>query len=150
MGESRRRPPPLRAVPAEDEADDPTQAAELSRAAREAVRQPADPRIDRQLAWMGLADDEPAGAPDERLADVGAGAAAAPVAGSADEHGGEPVAPVPVETHADVDDLDELRATVARLSAAVERAEGRFRALAVVVAVEAVAIVLVAALFLTR
>ena len=34
------------------------QAAELSRAAREAVRQPADPRIDRQLARMGLADDE--------------------------------------------------------------------------------------------
>ena len=33
------------------------QAAELSRAAREAVRQPADPRIDRQLARMGLADD---------------------------------------------------------------------------------------------
>ena len=34
------------------------QAAELSRAAREAVRQPADPRIDRQLARMGLAEDE--------------------------------------------------------------------------------------------
>jgi len=44
--------------------DQPTaedlQAAELSRAAREAVRQPADPRIDRQLARMGLAgEDEP-------------------------------------------------------------------------------------------
>ena len=35
------------------------QAAELSRAAREAVRQPADPRIDRQLARMGLADEDP-------------------------------------------------------------------------------------------
>ena len=34
------------------------QAAELSRAAREAVRQPADPRIDRQLARMGLADGD--------------------------------------------------------------------------------------------
>ena len=34
------------------------QAAELSRAARDAVRQPADPRINRQLARMGLADDE--------------------------------------------------------------------------------------------
>jgi hypothetical protein len=30
--------------------------AELSRMAREAVRQPADPRLDRQLARMGLAD----------------------------------------------------------------------------------------------
>ena len=37
------------------------QAAELSRAAREAVRH-TDPRIDRQLARMGLADsEEPAG-----------------------------------------------------------------------------------------
>jgi hypothetical protein len=36
------------------------QAAELSRAAREAVRHPADPRIDRQLARMGLADDDAA------------------------------------------------------------------------------------------
>ena len=36
------------------------QAAELSRAARDAVRQPADPRIDRQLARMGLADDDDA------------------------------------------------------------------------------------------
>jgi|SRR6478735_7905139 len=31
--------------------------AELSRIAREAVRQPADPRLDRQLARMGLTDD---------------------------------------------------------------------------------------------
>ena len=39
------------------------QAAELSRAAREAVRHPADPRIDRQLARMGLATDD-AASPD--------------------------------------------------------------------------------------
>jgi hypothetical protein len=30
--------------------------AELSRIAREAVRQPADPRLDKQLARMGLSD----------------------------------------------------------------------------------------------
>jgi hypothetical protein len=45
-------------------------AAELSRAAREAVRQPADPRIDRQLARMGLAplpeEDAGAATPPER------------------------------------------------------------------------------------
>ena len=38
---------------------DPTPAptdAELSRIAREAVRQPADPRLDKQLERMGLAD----------------------------------------------------------------------------------------------
>jgi hypothetical protein len=93
---------------------------------------------------MGLADDEPGGGPDEGAGDVAA------VSASADEHGGEPFVPVLAETQAAPGDLDELRASVARLSASVERAEGRFRALAVVVAVEAVAIALVAALFLTR
>jgi hypothetical protein len=34
-----------------------TSEAELSRIAREAVRQPADPRMDRQLARMGLTDE---------------------------------------------------------------------------------------------
>ena len=48
----KRAPRPAEPTPEE------LQAAELSRAAREAVRQPADPRIDRQLARMGLADDE--------------------------------------------------------------------------------------------
>ena len=49
--------------------------AELSRMAREAVRQPADPRLDRQLARMGLIDDEPAapraGQATERPAEAG-------------------------------------------------------------------------------
>jgi hypothetical protein len=45
-------------TPTADPTPEELQAAELSRAAREAVRQPADPRIDRQLARMGLADDE--------------------------------------------------------------------------------------------
>jgi hypothetical protein len=38
-------------------AEPTTSDAELSRIAREAVRQPADPRMDRQLAKMGLTDD---------------------------------------------------------------------------------------------
>jgi hypothetical protein len=37
--------------------------AELSRIAREAVRQPADPRLDKQLARMGLADEPVPAAP---------------------------------------------------------------------------------------
>ena len=37
-------------------AEPTTSDAELSRIAREAVRQPADPRMDRQLARMGLTD----------------------------------------------------------------------------------------------
>ena len=43
------RPSPTTAEPM-------TSDAELSRIAREAVRQPADPRMDRQLARMGLTD----------------------------------------------------------------------------------------------
>ena len=44
--------------PAAPPAEPPmTSEAELSRIAREAVRQPADPRLDRQLAKMGLADE---------------------------------------------------------------------------------------------
>ncbi len=33
---------------------------EMSRIAREAVRQPPDPRLDKELARMGLMDSEPA------------------------------------------------------------------------------------------
>jgi hypothetical protein len=43
--------------PAAPPAEPTTSDAELSRIAREAVRQPADPRMDRQLARMGLTDD---------------------------------------------------------------------------------------------
>jgi hypothetical protein len=40
--------------------------AELSRIAREAVHQPADPRLDRQLARMGVMDSAaPAGPPNQ-------------------------------------------------------------------------------------
>src|SRR5262245_62144985 len=42
--------------PSAPTAEPTTSDAELSRIAREAVRQPADPRMDRQLARMGLTD----------------------------------------------------------------------------------------------
>jgi hypothetical protein len=45
------------AIATDDEQGDAAEQARLSRAAREAVRHPADPRIDRQLARMGLAPD---------------------------------------------------------------------------------------------
>jgi uncharacterized membrane protein len=44
-----RPPQPTKAEPAPSDA-------ELSRIAREAVRQPADPRLDKQLERMGLTD----------------------------------------------------------------------------------------------
>jgi hypothetical protein len=47
--ESRPHPPRAPSAP-------PPTDAELSRIAREAVRQPADPRMDKQLARMGLTD----------------------------------------------------------------------------------------------
>jgi hypothetical protein len=40
--------------------------AELSRIAREAVRQPADPRLDKQLERMGLADGPATAASPEK------------------------------------------------------------------------------------
>lgn len=49
---------------ADDEALDAAQAEALSRAAREAVRQPADPRIERSFAHLGLVpDDDPEPSP---------------------------------------------------------------------------------------
>jgi hypothetical protein len=50
--ETPKRPPqPTKAEPTPAPTD-----AELSRIAREAVRQPADPRLDKQLERMGLTD----------------------------------------------------------------------------------------------
>jgi hypothetical protein len=57
--EPRMSPPP----PTDRESPASPTDAELSRIAREAVRQPADPRLDKQLARMGLADEPVAAAP---------------------------------------------------------------------------------------
>lgn len=59
--------------PSAPTAEPTTSDAELSRIAREAVRQPADPRMDRQLARMGLTD---AGEEDVRRPNQAAQAAA--------------------------------------------------------------------------
>ena len=59
--------------PSAPAADPTTSDAELSRIAREAVRQPADPRMDRQLARMGLTDG---GEPDARRSSQAAGPSA--------------------------------------------------------------------------
>ena len=46
-----------RATRQDDETLDPEQAEALSRAAREAVRQPADPRLEKSFAHLGLVPD---------------------------------------------------------------------------------------------
>jgi hypothetical protein len=66
-------PPTTKAEPTAPPSD-----ADLSRIAREAVRQPADPRLDKQLAWMGLTDD-PAAAATPVAAAPAAPPAVAPV-----------------------------------------------------------------------
>ena len=53
-----------RPVPQKGQPAAPLTEAELSRIAREAVHQPADARLDKQLARLGLVDDaEPSAAP---------------------------------------------------------------------------------------
>jgi hypothetical protein len=99
---------------------DPEAEEALSRAAREAVRQPADPRLERSFARLGLFtdDDAPPAAPPrpgEPVPEPGpirptpAAAAPPPMVGS--------VAPAV--------DLEPLRVDVASLEATVRRLEGR-------------------------
>jgi hypothetical protein len=110
--------------------DDET-AAELSRAAREAVRQPADPRIDRQLARMGLAP------PSED-----AGAATPP------ERPSGRAAPTALEMVRS--ELDGVRDTVAATRASLDRTRSRLDMLTWVVIFEGIAIAILAVLLLLR
>jgi hypothetical protein len=109
-------------VPPGDASPQNAQAAELSRAAREAVRH-TDPRIDRQLARMGLADTE-------------------------GETGDAPVRPqVRVVRPEDVDRLEE---DVSAARAAVARANQRVNLLTWVVTFEGIAVAILALLLLFR
>ena len=98
------------------------QAAELSRAAREAVRQPADPRIERQLARMGLADDEDPAESGVR----------------------GPVRSVPVE------DVDRIGAELAATRAALAGVERRMNLVTWVVTLEGIAVAILALLLFLR
>ena len=109
-------------TPPEEPTPEELQAAELSRAAREAVRQPADPRIDRQLARMGLADDEDPTQNGLRVAARG------------------------VRTE-DVDRIEEELAATRAALAAVER---RVNLVIWVVTLEGVAVAILAVLLLVR
>jgi hypothetical protein len=126
--------PPSESAHTEPTPAEPTleelQAAELSRAAREAVRQPADPRIDRQLARMGLATDE------------------APPAGDSAR---VPARVVRAEDLARLeDDLAEAREAAADAQARLGRADRRLQQLTWAVTIEGVAVALLAVLLLVR
>lgn len=102
------------ATPPDDQAS-----AELSRAAREAVRQPPDPRLEKQFAYLGL---------------WGESEAASPGAGSS------PGSAAPVESAR----TDALLATLETRSVAVEaRLDAVMRLLALIVRLLAVLIVIV-------
>jgi hypothetical protein len=98
------------------------QAAELSRAAREAVRQPADPRIDRQLARMGLADDD----------DPTQNGLKTPLRGPR------------------VEDVDRIEEELAATRAALAGVERRVNLVTWVVALEGIAVAILALLLLLR
>jgi hypothetical protein len=99
-----------------------TQAAELSRAAREAVRH-TDPRIDRQLARMGLADPE--------------------------EQAGDPTMR-PQMRVVRPEDVDRLEDGLAAAEATVARTNQRLNLLTWVVAFEGIAVAILALLLLFR
>jgi hypothetical protein len=84
---------------------DDEQAEALSRAARQAVRQPADPRLEKSFAKLGLFSD------DETPAVTAVSPAPAPE-------------PAPAASSPGLD-LDPLRAEIAALRAATEQAERR-------------------------
>lgn len=106
------------------------QAAELSRAAREAVRHPADPRIDRQLARMGLAESTEAVTPREDGARV-------------------PARVVRAEDLVRLeDDLADAREAAADAQARLARTDRRLQQLIWAVVIEGIAVAILAVLVL--
>jgi len=116
---------PRRSAKADQAADDEL-AAELSRAAREAVRQPPDPRLEASFAKLGLWSD-----PDAPAAARPAAAEDQPRARGRTADGSGPA----------VDEHDDLRAALVDIRLATE---GLRRRLDLALRLEAVVIVLVA------
>ena len=126
-----RAPRTRRRAPRQDEETlDPEQAEALSRAAREAVRQPADPRLEKSFAHLGLVPDpEPKTAPKRtrtrRTAAVAPNPEAEPVpavAGVERTPTLEPVAPpAPPARAVDVQPLVEAIATLTRSTDEIRR-----------------------------
>jgi hypothetical protein len=105
---------------------------DLSGIARDAVRSPADPRLEAHLAFLGLGE-EPVAAMGEPAA------ASAPAMRPAE-------APVPPPAS----ELEQLQATVARLERTVAELEARLRQLTFVIGVIAIASVLALIITIAR
>jgi hypothetical protein len=102
--------PTPRKGPKQDHADD-EQSAELSRAAREAVRQPPDPRLEKSFAKLGLWSEAPSDAAPDAPA----------------RHGDAPSPPSPAAPdHEDLRSaLSDVRSAVEELRAAVDAVGSR-------------------------
>jgi hypothetical protein len=109
--------------------------ADLSGMAREAVRSPADPRLDAHLAFLGLGED-----PVPAMGDA------------ADPTPGGPTAATRMEptSMTGSSEIDQLRASVARLERTVAEAEARLRQLTFVIGVIAIASVLALIITIAR
>ena len=144
-----------RRAPRQDEETlDPEQAEALSRAAREAVRQPADPRLEKSFAHLGLVPDpEPKPAPKRQRT-----RRATPAAADADAAGpvppAAPVVPVapsePVASPVPAVDLQPLVAAVAALARTTEDIRRRLDVLTWMLAGVLVALGAVALFLLVR
>ena len=139
-----------RAPRQDDETLDPEQAEALSRAAREAVRQPADPRLEKSFAHLGLVPDpEPNAAPKRtRTRRPPAVAAIADVAPVAAVDPPEPVAP-PASVSPSVD-LQPLVDAIATLSRTTDEIRRRLDVLTRLLVGLLVAVALVVVLLLVR
>jgi hypothetical protein len=130
-------------APTRDTASDPEQAEALSRAARDAVRQPADPRLEASFARLGLFGEE-----TERPPRPGEPVPADPTPNLPPGVPAPASSPRPptiqIGAAAPAIDLDPLRAQLAVLQATTERLERSFsRATALLAALLAVVAVLV-------
>lgn len=148
---TRRRPPRQ-----DDETLDPEQAEALSRAAREAVRQPADPRLEKSFAHLGLVPDpEPKAAPKRTrtrrptavapVVDAEPDTAVAPPERAV---AGEPLPPpVPAARPVDLQPLVDAIATLSRTTDEIRR---RLDMLTWMLAGVLIAVALVAVILLVR
>lgn len=108
----------------------------LPDAAREVIRQPADPRLDAHLARMGLLPDDATAASDEAAE---TSASPAPAEPAAVARASQRTSPVPAASSAE---LDRLRGELAVARLAADAAGRRVAALSILLAAATVVIVI--------
>ncbi len=140
-----------RAPRQDDETLDPEQAEALSKAAREAVRQPADPRLEKSFAHLGLVPDpEPKKAPKRtRTRKPAAVPAVVEVEPTVAPATAEPL-PAPAPASAPALDIQPLAEAVANLARTTDEIRRRLEVLTWMLAGVLVLMALLAVLLLVR